>query len=181
MVSFVRFDGALNVDMTESKTNLVQCPRIHFIPCIYFLHAHLVPCTDLSFTHLLSSPLFSLSTPQPYPYHCIPSYFQSHHTCQAHYFPISHAHLAHHHTHTSILTLIFMPHACTHQTHSTLPPFLSLQTLLYPFHHSSFTIHQPTPHAFMAINPSFIHHTHLHSPGSHKPVMHTRTLILMHA
>ena len=37
MVSFVRFDGALNVDTTESQTNLVQCPRIHFIPCICFL------------------------------------------------------------------------------------------------------------------------------------------------
>ena len=69
----------------------------------------------------------------------------------------------------------------THQTHSTLPPFLSLQTLSYPFHHSLFIIHQPTPHAFMAINPSFIHHTHLHSPSPHKPVIHARTLILMHA
>ena len=28
---------------------------------------------------------------------------------------------------------------------------------------------------------SFIHHTHLHSPGPHKPVIHTRALILMHA
>ena len=59
-----------------------------------------------------------------------------------HHAPISSLSFAHH-THTSILTIIFMPHACTHQTHSTLPPFLSLQTLSYPFHHSLFVIHHP--------------------------------------
>lgn len=71
-------------------------------------------------------PPFSLSTPQPYPYHCIPSYFQGHHTCQAHHFPISHAHLAHHHTHISIATYPYQPilHLLTLIT--PIPTYLSL-------------------------------------------------------
>lgn len=30
MTTFLRFDGALNVDLTEFQTNLVPYPRIHF-------------------------------------------------------------------------------------------------------------------------------------------------------
>ena len=65
------------------------------------------------------------------------------------------------HQSSSILTLIFMLHACTHQTHSTLPPFLSLQTLSYPFPSLSSTL-------FISFMPTFSL-THLSHYTSHHP------------
>lgn len=35
LTSSLRFDGALNVDVTEFQTNLVPYPRIHFMLCSY--------------------------------------------------------------------------------------------------------------------------------------------------
>lgn len=64
-------------------------------PSSYLYH---FPYAWKSFTWSPSSHYF-FSFRTSYPYHYIPSYFQSHHNCQAHHFPISHAHLAHHHTH----------------------------------------------------------------------------------
>ena len=35
LTASLRFDGALNVDVTEFQTNLVPYPRIHFMICSY--------------------------------------------------------------------------------------------------------------------------------------------------
>lgn len=71
----------------------------------------------------------------------------------------------------------------THQTHSILPPFLSLRTLSYPFRHSSFIIHYLTPvqlshtfsHAYSlcTFSPVYI----LARSAMHIPMQPTRILI----
>merc|ERR1712100_831505 len=37
LTASLRFDGALNVDITEFQTNLVPYPRIHFMLALYVL------------------------------------------------------------------------------------------------------------------------------------------------
>ena len=114
---------------------------------------HAIPPTPHPTAHILSFitlKVTSLSTPQPYPYHCIPSYFQSHHPCQAHYFPISHAHLAHHHTHISIATYPYQPilHLLTLIT--PIPTYLSLYhiTLISCMHQFSHVLDRTSSDLF---------------------------------
>jgi tubulin alpha len=39
LTSFLRFDGALNVDLSEFQTNLVPYPRIHFMAFSFLPHS----------------------------------------------------------------------------------------------------------------------------------------------
>ena len=57
----LRFDGALNVDLTEFQTNLVPYPRIHFPLCTYApVVSKAKVCSMLSFKKYLQNGVFFL-------------------------------------------------------------------------------------------------------------------------
>lgn len=71
LTTSLRFDGSLNMDMNEFKTNLVPYPRIHFVltsyaPIVPVEKAHFESHSVSEITHALVCVLLSLNTPLLY-------------------------------------------------------------------------------------------------------------------